>query len=184
MAASTTRSLHPIEANALLRQIIDRGTGTTIVAVEAQVVGGHRVQDDQENIGSTRRRKGPFVGSLRLDLVRAEEVCRQDRYQKGGDRKADPDESSKDRSTPLECRYQAGRRSRAAKEEPCEAPVYPGKCRPDRWQQCKPAQRLRAASHWPRCPERSRTIDRAKPTSRKTPRLMSGISQTKCRLIQ
>ena len=111
-----------IEADSPRGQLVEGWAGGTVVAVEAQVVRGHRVEHDQEHVRGTRRRQGPRCSratpAIRSDSHRR---ARQDRHQTGGDRQARPHQPPESVEMPIQRRDQSRSRS------PAPRPARPGR---------------------------------------------------------
>ena len=166
----------PVEANPSCRQLVERRARGTIVAVEAQMAGSHRVQHDQEHIRGTRRGQRRGRLTTRLGPVRVPEGRCQNQHNSSHDREADPDHPPEAGRMPLQPRYDP--RRQAQHQEKTGQAVNAGKSSPERRKQRQRAEQACGQPPAAAAPSETRTA-RIRPRTRKIARLTSGISQTK-----
>jgi hypothetical protein len=78
-----------VEADALSSQSLEVGTGAALIAVEAQMIGPHRVQNDNQHVGQASPGRGAALLSPRLELLLAEDPARLKDDQAEEDRQAE-----------------------------------------------------------------------------------------------
>ena len=98
-----------VEADSLFSQSLEIRACAALVAVEAQVIGPHRVQHDQEHVGRVGGRQGTALLSPSLEPVSPEDPARLNHDHHEKDRQAQRHPSSHAGRMPLEHPGQARR---------------------------------------------------------------------------